>query len=61
MNYLLLAFMILFSSLSQAEDSWIVDEKTKCQFFNFSPQPNETVKFEGTCNSKNAKGKLTCI
>ena len=59
MKYLFIALMLFVTGLSQAEDNWIIDEKTKCRFFNKTPQLDETVKFEGVCNSKNAKGKLT--
>lgn len=49
----------LFASLGHAEPGWITDPATGCSFFNLSPQPNETIKFEGQCNKTTAKGKLT--
>ena len=61
-NYLLFIFLFTIGISSNAlENQWIKDLKSGCKFFNASPQPNETISFEGECNAKVATGKLTWL
>lgn len=59
-TFFTLIFIALVSN-ANADSGWITDPNNGCTFFNQVPQANETIRFQGQCNKKFAKGKLTWL
>ena len=47
------------SDIFAAEAGWITDSKSGCKVWNPSPQPNETITYEGECKDNIANGHGT--
>jgi hypothetical protein len=47
--------------ISTSNSNWITDFKSGCKFYNSSPQPNESIEFDGNCMGGfgNGRGTLT--